>query len=92
MRWTSRTWLRCSRFQDWLRVVVAANRMTIQRMPPAIWREMAAVGSKASEKTTTTSSEKKSMPVMASRDRHSRRRSLRRCVRTCRAKFTPGSG
>ena len=75
-RWASRTWLRVSRAQDWLSAVVAAKSRTIQRMPPAIWRETAAVGSNAMAKTTTTSSAKKSMPVRASRERHSRTRSL----------------
>ncbi len=71
MRWASRTWLRCSRVQDWLSAVMAAKSRATQSMPPAIWREMAAVGSKAMEKTTTTSSAKKSMPLMESRERHS---------------------
>ncbi len=38
MRWASRTWLRCSRVQDWLRAVMEAKRSATQRMPPAIWR------------------------------------------------------
>ena len=81
MRWASRTWLRDSRSQDWLSAERAANRRTIQRMPPEIWRETWAVGSKAKEKTMTTRREKKSMAVRASRERHSRRRSLRKWAR-----------
>ena len=50
-------------------------------MPPAICREIAAVGSKARLKSTTTSSAKKSMPLMASFERHSRRKSLARWIR-----------
>ncbi len=38
MRWASRTWLRCSRVQDWLSAVMEAKRRPTQRMPPEIWR------------------------------------------------------
>ena len=74
----SSTRLRCSRVQAWLRAVTEANRIATQRIPPAIWRDMAAVGSNASEKTTTTSSAKNSIPFTESRERHSSCRSLRR--------------
>src|SRR5271155_1460904 len=44
--------------------------------PPAICRDSSAVGSKEKLNTTTTRREKNSMELMASFDRHSRRRSL----------------
>src|ERR1700689_4706945 len=77
----SSTWLRSSRAQVWLSATTAANRNATQTRPPAIWRDSSAVGSNEKLKTTTTSKEKKSMELMASFERHSRRRSLRSVAR-----------
>src|SRR6185295_2937565 len=68
--------LRSSRAQVWLSATTAAKRNATQTRPPAICRDSSALGSKEKLNTTTTSSEKNSMELMASFDRHSRRRSL----------------
>jgi hypothetical protein len=82
IRCASSTRLRSSRVQAWLSAVTEAKSSATHRIPPAIWRDMAAVGSNANEKTTTTSSEKNSIPLIESRERHSSCRSLRRWVKT----------
>src|SRR3974390_3376795 len=75
-RYASSTWLRSSRAQVWFRATTAAKRNATQIRPPAICRDSSAVGSKEKLKITTTSKAKNSMELMASFDRHSRRRSL----------------
>src|SRR6266436_2487641 len=75
-RYASKTWLRSSRAQVWLRATTAAKRKATHTRPPAIWRDSSALGSNEKLKTTTTSREKNSMELIASFDRHSRRRSL----------------
>ena len=55
-----------------------------QSTPPAICCENAPRGSNAMENSTTTSPEKNSMEIMASRVRHSMRRSLARWVQSGR--------
>ena len=68
--------MRSSRAHVWLRATTAANRNATQIRPPAIWRDSSALGSNEKLKTTTTSREKNSIELMASLERHSRRRSL----------------
>jgi hypothetical protein len=80
MRCASSTWWRISRAQAWLSALTEANMVATQSTPPEICCENAPRGSKASENSTTTSSAKKSMELMASRERHSMRRSLTRWV------------
>src|ERR1700683_2821319 len=53
-----------------------ANKNATQIKPPAMWRDSSARGSKENTKITTTSSEKNSMALSASLERHSRRISL----------------
>ena len=84
MRCASMTWWRISRAQAWLSALTEANMVATQRTPPAICWEKAPRGSKAIEKSTTTSREKKSMETMASSERHSMRRSLTRWVQRAR--------
>src|ERR1700733_13694448 len=60
-----------------------------QRPPPAICCENAPRGSKAMEKSTTTRPEKKIMEIMASRVRHSMRRSLARWGKGARVMIGP---
>ncbi len=69
--------------------VTEANMVATQRTPPAICCENAPRGSKAMEKSTTTRPEKKIMEIMASRVRHSMRRSLARCVKRARVMLGP---
>src|SRR5262249_20285719 len=57
--------------------MVVENRKAIQISPPAIRRDSSAVGSTVKLKMTTTSPAKNSMEFSTSRERHSRRRSLR---------------
>src|SRR5579859_2854929 len=61
--------------------MVEANRNAIQISPPVMRRASSAVKSKVKLKTTTTSKEKNNMPLVASLERHSRRRSLARVAR-----------
>src|SRR6266852_9806421 len=75
-RYASKTWLRSSRAQVWLRATTAAKRNATHTSPPAIWRDSSALGSNEKLKTTTTSREKNNIELIASFDRHSRRRSL----------------
>src|SRR5215469_12627818 len=70
-RYASSTWFRISRAQVWLRATTAANRNATQTRPPAICRDSSAVGSKENANTTTTSSAKNSMELIASLERHS---------------------
>src|SRR5581483_8232187 len=80
-RYASKTWLRSSRAQVWLSATTEANRNATQINPPAMRRDSSAIGSNEKLKTTTTNSEKNSMELMASFDRHSSRRSLIRVAR-----------
>src|SRR5436853_1805050 len=77
-RYASSTWFRNSRAHVWLSATTAAKRNATHTSPPAIWRDSSALGSKEKLKTTTTRREKNSMELIASFDRHSRRRSLAR--------------
>src|ERR1700676_1066008 len=63
---------------------MAANRNATQINPPAMRRDSSAVGSKEKLKITTTSKAKKSMELIASFDRHSRRMSLANVARVIR--------
>src|ERR1700678_171880 len=80
-RYASSTWLRISRDQVWFKATTAANRNATHTSPPAIRLDSSAVGSKEKLKITTTSREKNNMELMASFDRHSRRRSLAKVAR-----------
>ena len=86
-RCASSTPFSVSRAQLWFSAVIAANSTATHISPPLICRAMVgyAVGSNAIANTTTTSSEKNSIPLIESFDRHSSRRSLRRCIHTCPA-------
>src|SRR5580658_576071 len=75
-RYASSTWLRISRDQVWFNATTAAKRNATHTRPPAIRRDSSAVGSKEKLKITTTSKEKNSIELMASFERHSKRRSL----------------
>src|SRR5678816_2274387 len=75
-RYASSTWLRISRAHVWFNATTAANKNATQISPPAILRDSSAFGSNEKLNTTTTSSEKNSMELIASFDRHSRRKSF----------------
>src|SRR5579863_2178177 len=83
-RYASSTWLRNSRAQVWFRATTAANKNATQTSPPAMRLDSSAVGSKEKLKITTTSSAKNNIELMASFERHSRRRSF-----TSVARVTP---
>src|SRR5207249_12145418 len=87
-RYASRTWLRNSRAQVWFKATTAANRNATQIRPPAIRRDSSAFGSKEKLNTTTTNNAKKSMELMASFERHSRRRSLASVARVTAKRLT----
>src|SRR5260370_29998563 len=61
--------------------MVEAKRKANKISPPVMRRASSAVKSKVKLKTTTTSKEKNNMPLVASLERHSRRRSLARVAR-----------
>src|SRR5271165_869169 len=79
MRCASSTWWRISRAQAWFSALMEAKSVATQMTPPEISWENAPRGEKASENSTTTRSAKNSMELIASRERHSMRRSLTRC-------------
>src|SRR5581483_2943801 len=65
-RYASSTWLRNSRAQVSFSATTEANRNATQINPPAIRRDSSAIGSNEKLKTTTTSSAKNSMELIAS--------------------------
>src|SRR6266852_7444196 len=83
-RYASSTPLRSSRAQDWFSAMMVEKRNAVHTSPPAMRRDSSAVGLKAKLKITTTSSEKNSMELSTSRDRHSRRRSLATLIHVSR--------
>src|SRR5947209_3978681 len=58
--------------------MMVEKRKAVHTSPPAMRRDSSAVGLKAKLKITTTSNAKNSMELIASLERHSRRRSLRK--------------
>src|SRR5881227_2310485 len=87
-RYASSTWLRSSRAHVWFKATTAANKNATQIRPPAILRDSSAFGSKEKLNTTTTNNAKKSMELMASFERHSRRRSLASVARVTAKRLT----
>ena len=92
MRCASITWWRISRAQAWLSALTDANMVATQSTPPAICCANAPRGSKEMENSTTTSSAKNSMELMASFERHSMRRSLARWVQRVELMQPPAIG